>query len=204
MSELLIEAQYTGTCSYWALLIRSGTVMLDRHEHFIKRSYRNRAHILGANGLLRLSIPLERGKHQHASMKDIRISYNEPWQKMHWQSFCSAYRRSPYFEFYEQELRPFYEDRWELLFDFNADLLKRIEALLKAEIKWECSDMYVRSPEKKSDKRSFILPGKYPVQLKRYAQVFSDRFEFENDLSVLDLLFNLGPQSYDYLMDIKF
>ena len=84
MRNILIESQYIGSCSYWKLLLDADTVVIDKHEHYVKRSYRNRAHILGANGLLRLSIPLESGKHQHAAMHDVRISYNQAWQNLHW------------------------------------------------------------------------------------------------------------------------
>ena len=79
MNKILIEAQYIGTCSYWNLLLKADKIILDAEEHFEKRSYRNRAHILGANGVLRLSIPLARGTHQHSKMKDVKISYNERW-----------------------------------------------------------------------------------------------------------------------------
>ena len=103
MNSILIESQYIGACSYWNILLKSSAITIDKEEHYTKRSYRNRAHILGANGLLRLSIPLERGKQQHSKMKDVRISYNERWQDLHWQSFTSAYRRSPFFEYYEDE-----------------------------------------------------------------------------------------------------
>jgi hypothetical protein len=171
----------------------------------VKRSFRNRAHILGANGLLRLSIPLETGKHQHSAMKEVRISYNQPWQKIHWQSLTSAYRRSPYFEFYEDKIRHLYTEPTEFLLGYNKAFITAIAGILKTELVIEDAGSYKATMEGEvKDLRSFIVPGKTLSGLNPYTQVFSDRFPFESDLSVLDLLFNLGPESRDYLEDIKF
>lgn len=206
MNQILVEAPYIGSCSFWSLLLGADKVLLERHEHFVKRSYRNRAHILGANGLLRLSIPLKHGKHQHAPMKDIRISYKEAWQKLHWQSFTSAYRRSPFFEFYEETFRPFYTEEYEFLFDYNFALLKTIASLLKAQVDFSCTERYNReAPECFEDRRSFILPGKMTeAACPSYPQVFSDRFEFVRDLCILDLLFNAGNRSREYLPVLRY
>jgi len=206
MKSVLLESQYTGSCSYWSILLQSEKIILDRHEHFVKRSYRNRAHILGANGLLRLSIPLVHGKHQHAAMKDIRISYNENWQKLHWQSLTSCYRRSPFFEFYEDAFRRFYEDEFELLTEYNYQLLQTICGILKTEPDISFSDNYYSAQDfNGTDYRNYVLPSKAAeIYFPEYPQVFSDRFAFQKDLSVLDVLFNLGSRSKDYLLSLKF
>ncbi len=206
MKSVLIESQYTGSCSYWGILLQSEKIILDRHEHFVKRSYRNRAHILGANGLLRLSIPLVHGKHQHAAMKDVRISYNEDWQKLHWQSLTSCYRRSPFFEFYEDAFRRFYEHEFEFLTDYNFQLLQTVNRLLKTEMDITFSDKYVTSEQfDGTDFRNYVLPSKpATIHFPEYPQVFSDRFEFQKDLSVLDVLFNLGSRSKEYLLSLRF
>jgi hypothetical protein len=205
MDQVLIESQYIGNCSYWSALLSAEKIQLDMHEHFAKRSYRNRAHILGANGLLRLTIPLQSGKHQHSAMKDVRISYNENWQKLHWQSLTSAYRRSPFFEFYEDELKCFYEEREEFLLEFNCKLMRAIASILKINLTIEFTEKYNKEAgEEITDIRSRFMPGKHSKRnFASYPQVFSDRFNFIEDLSVFDLLFNMGSRSADYLRDIR-
>lgn len=208
MDTILLEAQYIGTCSYWSLLLRADAIVLDQEEHYVKRSYRNRAHILGANGLLRLSIPLERGKHQHSKMKDVRISYNERWQDLHWQSFTSAYRRSPFFEYYEDYFRRFYTERFDSLLDYNFQFIHTIAKVLKTELSISFSDRYYSGETfAGKDFRNVILPGKISeYHFQPYTQVFSDRFSFVQDLCVLDLLFNEGTKAKEYLqaLPVKF
>lgn len=205
MSAILIESQYIGSCSYWNLLLNSNEIYIDQHEHYVRRSYRNRAHILGANGLLRLSIPLEHGKSQHAAMKDVKISYNERWQDLHWHSFTSAYRRSPFFEYYEDYFRKFYEERFETLSEYNFQYLNTIASILKVELPIRLSDKYYSKADFSGiDYRSYFLPSKSTtLEFATYPQVFADRFPFEQDLCVLDVLFNVGTRSKDYLINIK-
>jgi len=200
---ILIESQYAGCARYWNKLLQSEQIVIDRHEHFVRRSYRNRTNILGANGLLRLSIPLESGKSQHAAMKDVRISYAENWQKLHWQSMNSAYRRSPFFEFYEDQLVRFYEQRRDFLIDFNQEMQQVIANILKVTLPIEFSTQYfAKGNFPGTDLRSTLLPGMEVLGLPPYSQVFGDRFPFVPDLSVLDVLFNLGPGSRDYLLSL--
>lgn len=205
MSSILIESQYIGTCTYWKLLSEADTVLIDVYEHYVRRSYRNRAHLLGANGLLRLSIPLVHGKQQHSAMKEVRISYNENWQALHWHSLTSCYRRSPYFEYYEDAIKRFYEEKFEFLSDYNIQFLKTISKILKTELHITTTDKYIsKETFDGSDYRSFCMPSKESVaSYSTYPQVFSDRFPFEKDLCVLDLLFNKGTSAKDYLNTIK-
>jgi hypothetical protein len=205
MKTILIESQYIGCCRYWNLLLQADSIVLDKHEHYVKRSYRNRAHILGANGLLRLSVPLESGKHQHAAMKDVRISYKENWQKIHWQSITAAYRRSPFFEYYEDHFIQFYETEEPFLVDFNLKYLQQIAAILKVELPVVFSEKYnLQSEVKDTDFRNYCMPQHtVATDFPTYPQVFSDRFAFQPDLCVLDVLFNLGNRSVDYLKTIK-
>lgn len=205
MQPILIESQYAGNCSYWNLLLKSKEIYIDSHEHYVRRSYRNRTHILGANGLLRLSIPLESGKSQHAAMKDVRISYNERWQELHWHSMVSAYSRSPYFDYYEDHLKKFYEQKFELLIDFNFQFMQTIASILKVDLSVEFTEKYFSKDEFfGTDYRSFILPNKKSeINFSSYPQVFNDRFPFEADLSILDVLFNKGTTSVEYLSKLS-
>jgi len=201
MVSLLLEYQYIGTCSYWSMLLQANKIVLDPEEHYVKKSYRNRAHILGANGLLRLSIPLQRGKQHHTKMKDVRISYHERWQDLHWQSLTSAYRRSPFFEYYEDYFKRFYIEQFDSLIDYNFQIIQTIVKLLKLELTISFAEKYhTKDTFNGTDCRSLILPGKdFDIIFRPYHQVFSDRFSFEPDLCVLDLLFNLGSSAKEYL-----
>src|SRR5690606_42130887 len=108
---------------FWAYLQgREGEILLEKQEHFPKQTYRNRCLIQSPNGRLALSIPVPKGSGEHTAYKDIRISRHQPWQKIHWRSQEAAYRSSAFFEFYEDELAPFYEKRFDFLFDFNEQL----------------------------------------------------------------------------------
>ncbi|MBC8045560.1 MAG: WbqC family protein, partial [Fimbriimonadaceae bacterium] len=130
-NALLIEMQYLPAIASIMLIKQYDRIYIDVKEHYVKGTYRNRCHILGPNGLQRLSIPLLKGKHQHSSMDKVIISYAYNWQKDHWQSLCSAYRRSPYFEYYEDLFYPFYHQQFEKLIDFNYGLLKCIFKIFK-------------------------------------------------------------------------
>ena len=203
MESIVIEPQYIGTCSFWKL-ITSNDVVFDVYEHYQKRSYRNRAEIVGANGKLRLSIPLMHGKNQHAAIKDVRISYNERWQELHWQSLVSCYSRSPYFEYYEDKIKLFYTQQYEFLADYNIAFIEAIAKLLKTEIQYSLSKEYQNKEHfKDNDWRNLLLPKNTTnVDFPAYPQVFNDRFAFVPDLCVLDVLFNCGNRSLSYINEL--
>ncbi len=207
MSTLLIEPVYAGPVSFYKAILSVENVVFDIHSHFEKRSYRNRCEILGANGILRLSIPLEKGKDQQKQiLKDIRISYAENWQKDHWTSLVSAYRRAPFFEYYESVFHPFYEKKMEFLTDFNVKYFEAINAVLKRKIDYSFSEAFIQPGEFTGKD----LRNKFSSQKKEktapYLQVFADRHAFAPDLSLLDVLFNLGTRSGAYLdkSDLQF
>ncbi|MGB0932530.1 MAG: WbqC family protein, partial [Chitinophagales bacterium] len=119
---LLIESQYAGTIQYYARMLHHGKVLVEKYEHFQKATYRNRCYIAMPDGKMRLSIPMEKGRSHRRTIKDMKISYEWDWQKHHWNSFMAAYRSSPYFEYYEDDLQPFYTNKMVYLMDFNQQL----------------------------------------------------------------------------------
>lgn len=191
---LLVDLHYLPSVSWFRMVNEYNRILLDKHEHYVKGSYRNRCHIQGPNGLLRLSIPLMHGKHQHKKSGEVLISNEHNWQKIHWMTICSCYRRSAYFEFFEDTFYPFYHQRFELLFDFNHQLLSAVCRILQLKIEVQTTDSYIPpGTEGITDKRSAILPGEtndYSNKDQPYIQVFSDRFEFMPDLSIIDFIFN--------------
>lgn len=179
-------------------------VVMDVHSHYRKGSFRNRTQIMGPNGLLNLSVPLIKGKFQHTPFGKVRVSYAENWRKDHWMSIITSYRRSAYFEYYEDEFQPIYQQEFEYLFQLNQACMDVINRLLKLDIEFRLSDRYYAEGQwQGTDLREQFHPNpnklKHAVQFPDYPQVFMDRMDFLPNLSILDLLFNLGPRAKEYL-----
>lgn len=185
---------YTGNVQYYKHLANASSVQFDLHEHFVKQTQRNRLEILGPNGRQMLVIPIQKTGNKMI-MGDVQISYAENWQKVHWKSFEAAYRKSPYFEFYEEEFFPFYHSKTTHLADFNLKLFQLICKLAKIKIDYSISTSYETC---KPDLRSDVFEAK---KMETYLQVFSDRYSFVSNLSILDVLFNIGPDTRNYLLD---
>lgn len=192
---------YLPPIEFFSRLIQSrDQVLIEKFEHFPKQTYRNRAIIHSPNGKLDLIVPVIKGSNQHTEMKDVRISYEFNWQRQHIMSLQTSYRNSAYFEFYEDSFMPFYEKKWEFLFDYNEEILQLLLRLLKLDIPYSYSDEYYRSTEYAIDFRESIHPKKNTGDnLKPYFQVFEERNGFFPNLSIVDLLFNQGPQSTKYI-----
>lgn len=191
---------YLPPIEYFFYLVKDNHAIIDVNENFVKQTYRNRCSILSPNGKLDLVIPLLK-KGKQTKIKNIKIAYYENWQKVHWKSIEAAYRSSPYFEYYEDEFKSlFLEDKPNLLIDFNFKLINKIVELIGFPIELIISEKYVNKDETKSDFRT-ISPKKIPSLIfEEYIQVFSDKTGFEANLSILDLLFNEGPNAKNYLV----
>ncbi len=175
-------------------------ILIEREEHFPKQTYRNRANIFSPDGVLTLTVPVVKGSKNHTKVKDVKISYDFNWQRLHWQSLQACYRRSAYFEYYEDELLPFYEKKFDFLFDYNEQLLQFVLKSIKLKVEWGYTESYETGYPSLFDFRSFINPKKEPdFEQKPYYQVFEERQGFQKNLSVVDLLFNQGPHSGNYL-----
>ncbi len=185
--------------SYWVALSRLTELKLDNAEHFEKMSYRNKYYLAAANGLLTLSIPLQHGREQRTAMKEVHIDNKARWQTQHWRSIVSAYRRTPYFEYYEPSLQPLFTQPYDLLADFNMASMLWLKDQLALNFTIHTVDEY--SPEypgalydlRKGLKRK-PAPG-FP----EYYQPFRDRIGFLPDLSILDLLFAEGPNTMHWI-----
>ena len=199
MSQITVfSSHYLAPIEYYFHLINIGNVTIDAYENFVKQTYRNRCCILSPNGIQNLTIPLVKAR-QRKRMKNTAIAYDDNWRKIHWKSLESAYRSSPYFEYYEDDFYPFYhEKKYEFLADFNSDLNKKIIELLNLDITITQSTAYCE--DVKNDFRNYFSPKK-EAQLKftAYIQVFGDRNGFNPNLSILDLLFNEGPNAVNYI-----
>lgn len=173
--------------------------VIDVYENFQKQTYRNRCYILSPNGVQKLIVPIEHNGER--VIKDLKISYAKDWQKEHFKSLEAAYRRSPYFEFYEDNLCSVFNKKHKYLIDLNINILEQLLILLQIENTFSLSKSYVESKE--NDFRAKYNAKKINNELPQYTQVFSEKMEFQPDLSILDLIFNEGPQSIIYLRNIK-
>lgn len=189
---------YFPSIQYLNALLKAEEVLFTTEAHYQKQTYRNRCSIYGANGKLNLSIPIQHKKSQgHQKDKAVKIKWEEDWQNQHWKSITSAYRSSPFFEFYEDELKAQFFVQLDNLMEFNVAQLKGILGLLdlKKEIKF--SDRY--TPLNPAEEALINAKKKATITLPYYQQVFTAKHGFIPYLSILDLIFNQGPQSLDYL-----
>ena len=200
--EVLLSSTYFGPVQWYQKLHRAEICYVERYESFIKQTYRNRCVIATANGTQALTVPVERG--ETTLMKDIRISDHGNWRHLHWNALQSAYGESPFFEYYADDLLPFFERRWDFLFDYNLAItetlcqLLDIQANIKLTTQFLPPSTLLTSPSSLVDLREAIRP-KHPLpddsfESRPYYQVFRERHGFLSNLSVLDLLFNMGPE----------
>jgi hypothetical protein len=175
-------------------------ILIEREEHFPKQTYRNRANIYSPDGVLPLVVPVVKGSKMHTKVKDVKISYDFNWQRLHWMSLQACYRRSAYFEYYEDGLAPFYEKTFSFLFDYNEQLLQFILKSIKMRLELNYTERYEAEYTTITDFRSSITPKKESgFEQKEYMQVFDERMGFQKNLSIVDLLFNQGPHAMNYL-----
>ena len=198
MVQKIMVPPYFGPISCWKQIINSN-ILWDVHQNYIKQTFRNRTFIHSANGLQILTIPVKHSKIKF-SMQDAKIDNSIAWQKNHWRSIQSAYSSSPFFEFYRDSLEGIYIKEYTYLTKFNFDLINLILEWTDIEMKSELSKSYKIQYKNSLDLRENIENKKYSSSENIiYKQVFSDKNGFLNDLSIIDLIFNEGPNSISYL-----
>lgn len=194
----LLSTAYLGNIQYYSKLLGAEQVVIEQWENYQKQSFRNRCLIMTAGGVATLSIPVLKTSGEKTAIRDVRIDYSKAWQHQHWYSITSAYRNSPYFEHFEDEFAPFYRKRCDFLWDFNAAIQDTVCRLLGVRPRIEYSSEYIVAGEGDSDFRTSISPK---TRLRSddedflpapYYQVFSDRFDFTANLSIIDMLFCEG------------
>ena len=207
MSCTLFPVTYLGPVHYFARLMHASTPVIEQHCHYTRQTYHNRCVMMAANGLLSLTVPVVKGSGEASPIRDIKIAYDTPWQTLHWRSIVSAYQSSPYFEYYQDDFLPFYTTRHTFLFDFDMALTALVCKCIDMPFQVALTDGYERHPACDADLREVIHPKKeasladptFHPQV--YRQLFADKFGFQPNLSIIDLLFNKGPESYLVLRD---
>ena len=195
----MLSTTYFGPVQWYQKLHRAECVQMEQWESFQKQTYRNRCLIATTQGIQALTVPTERGG--SLLIKDTRISDHGNWRHLHWNALQSAYGESPFFEYYQDDIRPFFEQRWDFLLDFNEAIRVKMCELIDIQPKVTLTSEY--SPSSKIDYREAIRP-KHPLpdpdfEPKPYYQVYQQKHGFLPNLSILDLLFNMGPESIFYL-----
>lgn len=208
MNSLLIEYHYFGSVNYINALFQFSHIEFEICETYQKMSFRNRCRVAGGNGVVNLSVPLQKGRDQKAPLKDIRVSYDLPWQVQQWRTIVSCYNRSPYFEYYAPWLDSFFQRRPAFLLDLNRDLTDWLWKVLKMEASRSESESFVLGSQGRqgiTDLRGVFTPRTSFTEEETisYHQVFADRLGFIPHLSILDLLFCEGPASRSILTNHK-
>ncbi len=206
MDTVCLSTAYLAPVSYYCLMMSYDKLLIEQHENYTKQTYRNRANIMTANGTMPLTIPVEHNGGEKTLIRDLRISNHGNWRHLHWQALQTAYDNSPFFEYYADDLRPFYEGKpTTFLLDYNLRLQELICRLINMrpqislttayEKEGDFLDMRTTITPKKRSLLADLLKGESEPSPVPYWQVFASRYGFVADLSIVDLLFNMGPEA---------
>lgn len=194
---LLVDLQYFSPLIFFLKLGTFSHCIFEQYETYEKMSFRNRCTLLGGNGPTDLSIPLVGGRGQRTLMKDVRIDNSDSWQSRHWKTITACYNKSPWFDFYRDELASIYQQRFELLIDWNIKCFEWICDKMAIKTGWSLTSSYIKKYDDDDvlDWRNRLRPSTINSlfhDAKPYPQVFGDRFGFVPNLSILDYLFCVG------------
>ena len=199
--DILIHPTYFPSISHFAAIVQAEKVTFEMEDNFQKQTNRNRTYIYSPNGIQLLNIPIKHSKTAHQKTKDIQIENEFDWQKQHFKSLEAAYRSSPFFEYFEDDLLPIFEKKHQYLMDLNLEVFDLITRCLRMKIEYTKTTEYFHeiNSDEITDFRFLANGKKDSSQFESYTQVFDDKFGFINNLSVLDLVFNEGKFALDYL-----
>ncbi|OEK07318.1 hypothetical protein A8C32_17930 [Flavivirga aquatica] len=198
--SIIIHPTYFPNIAHLVAIVNANEIKFEVDDNFLKQTYRNRTYIYGANGKLALNIPVIHSQKNRQKYRDVKVFNEEKWQSLHWKSLLSAYRTSPFFEYYEDELLPLFTKKVDYILDFNLKCLDVICDCLQLELNMSKTQTYQKHIEDKTDYRYLVNAKKEQYQnFDTYTQVFNDKHGFIPNLSILDLLFNEGPNALNYL-----
>lgn len=201
MKTAYLSSAYLPPVEYFSKLMHYDRIIVEQYDHYMKQTYRNRCIIAGPGEEIALTVPIVKPDNNKCPFKDIRISDHGNWRHLHWNAIESAYNSTPFFEYYKDDFRPFYEQKYEFLADFNEALCQLVCDLTDIHPDMQRSTEYRAEVPDASDFREIIHPKKdfrkadTEFVPQPYYQVFDARFGFRPNLSIIDLLFNMGPES---------
>ena len=203
--NLLIHPTYFPSISHFVAMAQSEKIVFEMQDNFQKQTNRNRTYIYSPNGIQLLNIPVKHSKQIHQKTKDVKIETDFDWQKQHFKSLVAGYRSSPFFEYFEDEIRPVFEKQYTFLVDLNFETMQIISKCLRMKFEYETTTEYFREVDSNTilDFRTLADGKKDDSEFETYTQVFEEKHGFLNNLSVLDLLFNEGRYALDYLKNQK-
>jgi hypothetical protein len=203
--NLLIHPSYFPSISHFVAMAKADCITFEMEDNFQKQTNRNRTYIYSPNGIQLLNIPVKHSKPIHQKTKDIRIETDFDWQKQHFKSLEAAYRSSPFFEYFEDEIRPIFEKKHTFLMDLNFETINIVAKFLRMKFEYKTTTEYFHEVDSTSifDFRTLVDGKKDKSLFESYTQVFDDKHGFLSNLSVLDLIFNEGKYAMDYLMKQK-
>ena len=209
--NILLPSAYLAPIQYYSKLLQcddDNAAYIERYDNYTKQTYRNRCVIADANGPLALTIPTEKTTEGKCLMRDIRISDHGNWRHQHWNALEAAYRHTPFFQYYEDDFRPFYEKKIEFLYDFNMQLTQLVCSHIGLDTTLKPTEKYQQNTDEKIDLRFLITPKTSWQEDKdfhsiEYYQVLKEKHGFIPNLSIVDLLFNMGPESILILNESK-
>lgn len=197
----VFSTAYLPPIAYVAKALQYTELLIESKETFPKQTYRNRAEIMTAGGVRTLTVPVIRDNHSRT--EEVGIDYKERWNIIHLRTLAAAYSASPYYLYYKDDLEALLTKRYEKLMELNEAMLKWILRLLKADCRLQRTEDYQKECEE-DFRNTFSPKHPYPTEgMESYYQVFSDRLPFTPNLSIIDLLMNLGPEAKDYLKRIS-
>jgi len=197
--EILLSTAYLPPCEYFSLISQSGSVLIEREENYIKQTWRNRCRILTSAGVQIISVPVMKGNLPKATAKDVEIDYSKRWKQVHLRALISSYGRSPYFQFYFDTIEKTIECNHKYLIDLNQELLEICLEILGISKPVTFTSSFEPAAGKPNDFRYSLTPKRTSGYIQKpYLQVFSNN-PFTPALSILDLIFNMGPDSCRYI-----
>ena len=200
MQKILLSSAYLPPVGFFTAIKSGGDVLIEQYDNYCKQTFRNRCVIATAGGRQTLTSPGVKSDSPKQLMKDVRISDHGEWHRQHWNALESAYMNSPFFMYYQDDFRPFFEKKIEFLIDFNTELTRLILKLAGIEKNLKLTESYSKPNDGTIDLRRMVEPGiNEPAEQRPYWQVFRQKYGFQANLSAVDLLFNMGPEFPLYL-----
>ena len=197
--NIFIHPTYFPSISHFVAMAKADAITFEVEDNFQKQTNRNRMYIYSPNGIQLLNIPVKHSKTAHQKFKDTRLEHAFDWQKQHFKSLEAAYRTSPFFEYFEDDIRPIFEKKHEFMMDLNFEAMEIITSCLGMDFSYEKTTEYFHEVEGVQDLRHLTNGKKDTAQFDPYTQVFEEKHGFINNLSILDLLFNEGRYAMEYL-----